>query len=104
MKKIFSCSNNVELAPYRSVLDHNQIPYLVKNEFAIGAVGEIPINESWPQIWVINSEDENLARELCIKTEQQMLNQQTDWICHFCGEDNAGSFEICWQCEALPTN
>jgi len=104
MKKIFSCSNNIELAPYRTILDEHKIPYLVKNEFALGAVGEIPVNESWPQIWVIDESHETKARDLCLEAEANMKCSAKDWVCQFCGEDNAGSFEICWQCEALPAN
>ena len=102
MKKIFSCSNHLELAPYKSLLERHEIPFLVKNEYAMGAVGELPVDQSWPQLWVLDDSASQQARALCLELEQEITQTTKDWQCPFCGELNAGSFEICWHCEALP--
>jgi len=60
------------------------------------------VNEAWPQLWVLDDNKLSVARELCLKLESEIKCTQGDWICHFCGESNASSFEICWHCEALP--
>lgn len=104
MKKVFSCLNTIELAPYKNLLERNDIPVLVKNEFAIGVVGEIPINESWPQLWVLDDNNEARARELCLKLERETKQNLDDWLCPHCGEENASSFELCWHCEGLPSS
>lgn len=104
MKKVFTVTNNIELAPYKAALQQENIAYLVKNEFAMATIGEIPVNESWPQIWVLENSTEQKARELCQALEKSMLTDQVDWYCNTCGENNGANFEFCWQCgAALPT-
>ena len=102
MKKVISCTNHIELAPFRNLLDRHEIPYLIKNEFAIGALGEIPVNECWPQLWVLDDKKLEQARQLCMALERDIRQIRADWVCEFCGERNASSFELCWHCEALP--
>lgn len=101
MKKIFTVANNIELQPFKNELAGHNIDCLIKNEFAMATVGEIPVNESWPQIWVINDHQAPLARELCLALEKNMLRHKEDWLCHNCGETNGGNFELCWQCEHI---
>ncbi len=101
MKKVFSCLNSIELAPYKNLLERHEIQVLVKNEFTGGALGEIPINESWPQLWVLHDNDEEKARALCLELEREAKRPQNDWSCQFCGEENASSFELCWHCEGI---
>lgn len=103
MKKVYSCSDHFQLSAFKTELDIADIRYLVKNEFSHGAVGEIPINESWPQLWVLNDEDQEEAKKLCLDLEKKLLQPLlTEWTCNFCGEVNVASFEVCWQCQALP--
>ncbi|MDO6720134.1 DUF2007 domain-containing protein [Psychrosphaera sp. 1_MG-2023] len=98
MKKIFTASNNIELEPYKAMLSEANIKFLVKNEFAMATVGEIPVNESWPQIWAIENQFADNARQLCVELEKTILADKDDWQCQECGENNGGNFEFCWQC------
>lgn len=98
MRKVFTVTNNFELQPYKSALEDNNIAVLIKNEFVMGVVGEIPVNESWPQIWVLEDQDETRARGICIALEKSMSHDKSDWYCHHCGEANGGNFDLCWQC------
>jgi hypothetical protein len=101
MKKVFTVTNNFELAPYKDALSRERIDFLVKNELGIGLVGEIPVNESWPQIWVTHDQDEHKAREICLQLESSILSNQDDWQCTDCGETNGANFEYCWHCGVL---
>lgn len=101
MRKVYSCSNIIELSPYKFALEAAGIKYLIKNEFSQGAVGELPPAESWPQIWVINQQDADKAEQICSQVESKQQNSDIDWICHNCNETNASSFEYCWQCQTL---
>lgn len=104
MRKVFQCNNSIELESYKDVLRRNDIRFLVKNEFISGAVGELPFTEAWPQIWVLDEEDEQRAKKLCQKAEQEYLKPQQDWVCSNCGETNSASFEFCWHCQQLAVN
>lgn len=101
MHKVYSCENILALGPYKFALEAAGIKYLIKNEYNHGAMGELPLNESWPQIWVLNNSDKESAANICQKVEKEQQNVDLDWLCSFCNEQNASSFELCWQCQAL---
>lgn len=101
MRKIYSCSNIIELSPFKFALEAEGIKYLVKNEFSQGAVGELPPTESWPQIWVIDEQDATKAEQICAVVEAKQRETDIDWYCPTCNERNASSFEYCWQCQTL---
>ena len=54
MIKLFTSSDPFLLQSVKSELDALSIPYLVKNEFAGGAMGELPWQESQPELWLID--------------------------------------------------
>lgn len=101
MRKIYSCSNIIELSPYKFALEAAGIKYLIKNEFSQGAVGELPPTESWSQIWVINQQDADKAKHICSQVELKQKASDSEWLCSHCNETNASSFEYCWQCQTL---
>jgi hypothetical protein len=104
MIKVYQCANSIELATFKDVMARNDINIFVKNEFIAGAIGELPFTEAWPEIWVLDHQDEDKAKQLCQQTEQEIQAPQQDWLCNNCGETNNSSFEYCWQCEQLAVN
>ena len=54
MKKLFSSLDRFEIQAVRSELDALSIPYLVKNEYAGGAVGELPWQDAQQELWLID--------------------------------------------------
>ena len=103
MKKLFSSQNAFEIQAVRSELDALSIPYLVKNEFAGGAIGELPWQDTQPELWLVD--DSWYARASKVidtlfsdNSEHAPLSHQ-DWVCNLCGEENGGAFEVCWHCE-----
>ena len=54
MKKLFSSQDAFELQAVRSELDALSIPYMVKNEFASGAIGELPWQDSQQEVWLVD--------------------------------------------------
>ncbi|MUH71817.1 DUF2007 domain-containing protein [Psychrosphaera haliotis] len=101
MKKVYQCSNNLELQPFIETLKRLDIKHLVKNEYISGAIGELPFTEAWPQLWVLNDSDLDSARSACKAIEQELKTDKPDWNCTHCGEENHANFEFCWQCEQL---
>ena len=104
MKRVFTCSNTLELQAYKEALKRADIDIFVKNEYIAGAIGEVPFTEAWPEIWIIQETDEQDAIDLCQKLEQEMKKPKQEWQCHHCDEINDGSFEFFWQCEAIASN
>ncbi|GAB2993688.1 putative signal transducing protein [Psychrosphaera aestuarii] len=101
MKKVYQCSNTLELQPFIETLKRLDIKHLIKNEYISGAIGELPFTEAWPQIWVLNDNDVAEAKAACRATETDINSDKPDWDCSHCGETNHASFEFCWQCEHL---
>ena len=54
MKKLFTSQDAFEMQAVRSELDALSIPYMVKNEFASGAIGELPWQDSQQEVWLVD--------------------------------------------------
>ena len=78
-------------------LEIERIEVHIFNENAQGAVGEIPCNHIFPEIWLVNREDLDRAKNIIAEFERPIAvvdNRK----CQICGEESPGTFEVCWQC------
>lgn len=97
MKKVFCSENRLRIQQIKDLLDSYKIPCFIKNEYAIGGVGDISPFDAWPEVWITDGEWYNRATQLI--TELDTLDKEArPWVCHQCQEPNEASFEICWQC------
>ncbi|GGW94427.1 putative signal transducing protein [Alteromonas halophila] len=101
MKQLFVSAEPFMMQSLRSALDAAGVPYMMKNEYAGGALGELPWQDTQQELWLV---DESWG-----KTAQRVLSHwqaehdgstSGDWCCHCCGEENGGAFERCWACGA----
>jgi hypothetical protein len=100
MKKLSDAGDLFSLTELKSFLEQEGIPCLLKNELMIGLSGEVPINESSPQLWVANDEDEARARELLKDWRAAEEQPASTWGCPQCNELVEGQFTSCWNCGA----
>ena len=91
----------IELAPFEFALKVADIEFSIKNEFASGAIGDLPFTEVWPELWLINDNQFEQADEICKRIQQEAEQNNVDWTCTQCEEINASSFEFCWSCGEL---
>lgn len=100
MKRILSSPNPVEVTHLKSVLEDAGIACLVRNEVSAALLGEIPLNEATPELWIEN--DENLNEALRLKEEWQAAPSVSggSWVCGKCGETSDPQFTSCWKCGA----
>lgn len=82
-----------------SLLQDKNINCLIKNEMLQGAVGEIPQHETWPEIWVVDNREEQLAKSF-IEEVLTPEKWQRDWKCTGCGEWIESQFTECWKCNS----
>ena len=68
----------------------------LRNAFATGAMGELAPTDTWPELWV---EDSDFAKAQQVIDTLLSKAEGKAWYCSQCGEENAASFEICWQCQ-----
>lgn len=84
-----------------SVLEAAGIPCLMRNQYLTGALGELPVNECWPQVWVLDAGDRPRALRLIAEALPRDGAQGEAWLCPGCGERLEVQFAQCWQCGAL---
>ena len=97
MKRVYASADPVECGWLESVLSAAGIECLVRNRFLGGAIGELPINESWPEIWVVDDRDAAAAERL-ITAARTPSEDGVPWRCPACGESIEAAFGACWRC------
>lgn len=96
MKLIFTHDNALIVQNAKNLLENEGLNPSLKNEFASGGVGELSAINTWPELWVSDSEYAQ-AKQII----DQLLEPEhgAQWQCAQCGELNEPSFDFCWQCE-----
>lgn len=96
MQKVFTHENRLIVFHVKNLLQGEGITCQLKNEFASGGVGDLSPFETWPEIWVEDTQS-SLAERII---KQQWLSDTIEsvWLCTHCGEKNDGNFKICWNC------
>jgi len=98
MKKIYGSHDPILVAQLREVLEANHIACLTRNDFLLGAAGELPPTECWPEIWVLEDFQAEQARELVQAFLQAAEQPARPWTCPGCGEQVDAPFSQCWRC------
>jgi rubrerythrin len=68
------------------------------NRYLNGALGEIPIDQCRPEVWLTDERDETLARRLLEAATRGPAAGEKAWRCAQCGEMLEAQFTVCWQC------
>ncbi len=98
MKKLTSAETLLMISHYKNLLAAEGIPTEVRNQHLGSIMGEIPVFETWPQLWVINDLDYDRALQLIEAVDAE--SSKESWTCRDCGEENEGQFGACWNCGA----
>jgi hypothetical protein len=93
---VYQGTTVLEAAHVRNVLASAGIEVELRNDRLWSALGEIPIIEAWPQVWVVDLGDAERARRVLRDLER--APQAAAWTCPACGEWLEGQFTSCWQC------
>ena len=100
MQRVFTDCDAVLSGLIRSVLEAAGIACLLRNQYLTGALGELPVNECWPQVWVVDDDDAPRALRLIGETLPSAALGGECWDCPGCGESLEPQFRQCWQCGA----
>ncbi len=97
MKKLISAESLVTINHYRNLLESEGIASEIKNAILGGIAGEMPLDQVWPELWVIDDLNYERARQLI---DEAVIEEspQEPWTCRKCGEQNEGQFAACWNC------
>ena len=82
----------------KGILDDHGIACLIRNEHLSGAAGELPPIECWPELWVTQDRDFDVAQNLVDAALGAKATNRVPWTCPNCGELVDGQFTACWNC------
>lgn len=99
MKRVYTSNDIILIGYLHGILEDQRINCLIKNEMLLGATGEIPAHEIWPEIWIMDDNDEQLAKSL-IEQAVSPEKWHRDWKCSSCGEWIENQFSECWKCNS----
>ena len=94
-----ACATLAQAAHLRNVLASEGLEACLRNENLVGALGDIPMPETWPQVWVADARDWERARD-CLRRLDRPV-QSPSWSCPQCDEWLEGQFTQCWRCGAV---
>ncbi len=100
MRRLYTAADLPEAHLVRQLLAQAGIEARVFNEYAQGALGEIPFGQAYPEVWLVDERDAPRARAIVAAYERCRPRTETR-RCGSCGEENPAEFEICWRCGAL---
>jgi Putative prokaryotic signal transducing protein len=97
MKRIFRAASLLQVAHARNVLIMAGIESEMRNQYLAGALGDLPMLETWPQLWVEDSLEMAALRALAAASAAPTGEP---WTCTQCGEELEPQFTSCWRCGA----
>jgi hypothetical protein len=100
MQRLYSAANLPEAHLVRGLLAAGGIEARVLNEYAGGALGELPFTEVAPSVWIEEERDLVRARQV-VATYETAAVAVGITRCGACGEENPRDFSICWLCQQL---
>jgi hypothetical protein len=82
----------------KDLLRNQGISCIIKNQYLGGAMGDLPPQECWPELWVTEDRDLEPARSLIEQTLSGPEQGASPWTCPVCGERIEAQFGRCWNC------
>ena len=98
MKLIYTNENRFLVLNAKNLLEHSGVESVVKNEFALGGLGELAPVDVWVELWV-NEDDYQKGNQILMDCFGK--KEKHEWKCAFCHEVNDASFEVCWNCQSV---
>ncbi|MCH8533090.1 MAG: DUF2007 domain-containing protein [Saccharospirillum sp.] len=93
---VYTHPNHFAVNQVKALLEIRGLKCQMRNEFAVGGLGEIAPIDAWPELWLEHDRDYQRALEIIERDARSA--DGSDWFCGHCGEQNAASFEVCWAC------
>jgi hypothetical protein len=95
MKRVFRAASLIQVAHARNVLLTAGIQSELRNQYLAGALGDLPMLETWPQLFVEDADEKPALRALA---RAAAAPTGIAWTCEICGESLEPQFTSCWRC------
>jgi len=100
MKRLTTAPNLAVATLWADLLTHTGVPTSVQRQYASSVAGEVPPDQTLPELWVMDDDQLERARSLLHELRHPPHRR---WRCPGCGELIEGPFEQCWNCgTAMP--
>jgi hypothetical protein len=101
MKRVWSGATLADTTHLKNLLEHAGIESFIKNAYLGSAIGELPVYDSTPELWVFHDDDATRAEELLRDAMRPLATgHAAAWRCPSCGESVEAQFGVCWRCGA----
>ncbi len=99
-EKIYCAQLAIQVENIKNVLKTHNIESYVTNQYLSSVSGEIPPQETWPQLWV-GAEDVEPAKAIIESILKEPKESLPAVSCPKCGEEIEGQFAECWKCGTM---
>jgi len=96
--KIYTSPNLTMVAHVKNILEAQNIKCMIRNQYSSAALGEIPLNECWPELYVLDPRQVRIAEEIVKDIIDPNTKNMHPWACPDCKEIVEGQFTACWKC------
>lgn len=97
MKRLTTAPNLALATLWADLLTHAGVPTSVQRQYASSIAGEVPPDQTLPELWVMDADQLERARTLLHELQHPPHRR---WVCPGCAELIDGPFEQCWNCGA----
>ncbi|MGO9512470.1 MAG: DUF2007 domain-containing protein [Steroidobacteraceae bacterium] len=97
MKRVYRAASLLQVAHARNVLITAGIRCELRNQYLAGAMGDLPMMETWPQLYVEDGDEEFALSALA---RASTARAGLPWVCEECKEQLEPQFTCCWRCGA----
>jgi hypothetical protein len=99
MRRVYTAADLPDAHLVLGLLQRHGIAARVLKEHARGGMGELPVGETAPEVWI--DEDVDFERALAVvRAYESAPRAVPDIFCPFCGEVSPATFDFCWNCGA----
>ncbi len=81
-----------------NLLEQARIPCELHNQYMQGAMGDIPVDQCGPEVWLEHEADQDIARRLIDGAATASNAPALRWRCGACEEWLEPQFSTCWKC------
>jgi len=91
---VYRAASLLQVAHARNVLIAAGIQCELRNQYLAGALGDLPMMDTWPQLYVDDGDERFALHALA----QAAVAGGDAWKCAECGEVLEPQFTQCWRC------
>jgi hypothetical protein len=97
--RLFTAPTVAEVGLLKGLLEAQEIPCVLRNEYTSIAAGSVPFTDAWPELWVLREADIGRARQILNGWQSNATDHEgQSWLCPECCERMEGQFAACWNC------